>query len=303
MKRLAYKGWQNCYQIENGDCKMIATADIGPRIVHLSRGDGENLLKLFENQIGKTGGNDWRLYGGHRVWHAPEDPVKSYIPDNDAVDVEILSENALCLKVKLTPEIEKSIIMRVAIEGQGFELVNQIRNLSDKPIRTASWGITTFAPGGVGYLPIPKAPSATDALCASFQINLWDYTSFSDPSFVWGPDWIEFHQDRALSKQKVGAYLNNPWLAYRLGDSLVIKTFDFQREDVNASDFPDLGSNVEVYFDTYMLELEGLSPWTELRPGETVSHTEKLQVLAVDPDWSHKKAIELVKNSITSACK
>ncbi len=51
MKRLAYKGWQNCYQIENGDCKMIATADIGPRIVHLSRGDGENLLKLFENQM------------------------------------------------------------------------------------------------------------------------------------------------------------------------------------------------------------------------------------------------------------
>jgi hypothetical protein len=83
-----------------------------------------------------------------------------------------------------------------------------------------------------------------------------------------------------FSKQKVGL-INNPWLAYRLGESLVIKTFDFQREDVNASDFPDLGSNVEVYFDTYMLELEGLSPWTELRPGEKVSHTEKLQVLAV----------------------
>jgi hypothetical protein len=133
----------------------------------------------------------------------PEDPVKSYIPDNDAVDVEILSENALCLKVKLTPEIEKSIIMRVATEGQGFELVNQIRNLSDKPIRTASWGITTFAPGGVGYLPIPKAPSATDALCASFQINLWDYTSF--------PTHLLFGVQIGSNSTRIGLFKTESW--------------------------------------------------------------------------------------------
>ncbi len=301
MKRLSYKGWQNCYQIETGDCKMIATADIGPRIVHLSRGDGENLLKLFEKQIGKTGGNDWRLYGGHRVWHAPEDPVGSYIPDNDAVEVEVLAEDALCLKVSLVPEVEKTITMRVATKRQGFELVNRIQNTSDKPIRTASWGITTLKPGGVGYLPIPKAPSTTEALCASFQINLWDYTSFSDPSFVWRPDWIEFHQKRALSKQKVGTFAVNPWLAYRLGDSVVLKTFNFGEKDLVASDFPDMGSNVEVYFDKEMLELEGLSPWKNLNPGESISHSERLQVLAIDPEWSHEKVIELIRNSITSA--
>lgn len=300
MKRLSYKGWQNCYQIETGDCRMIATADIGPRIVHLSRGDGGNLLKLFEDQIGKTGGNDWRLVGGHRVWHAPEDPVKSYIPDNDAVEVEILSEDALCLSVSLIPEVQKSITMRVAKKGRGFEVVNRIQNTSEKPIRTASWGITTLIPGGVGYLPIPKAPSATQALCASFQINLWDYTSFSDPSFVWRPDWIEFHQERALSKQKVGTFAVNPWLAYRLGDSVVLKTFNFGEQDLAASEFPDMGSNVEVYFDEDMFEMEGLSPWKHLNPGESVSHTERLQVFAIDSEWSHEKVIELVKNSITS---
>ena len=51
MKRLAYQGWQDCYQIETDNCKMIATADIGPRIVHLSRGNGENLLKLLECRL------------------------------------------------------------------------------------------------------------------------------------------------------------------------------------------------------------------------------------------------------------
>lgn len=299
MKRLAYKGWQNCYQIESGDCQMIASADIGPRIVHLSRGDGGNLLKLFENQIGKTGGDEWRMYGGHRIWHAPEDLMKSYIPDNAAVGVEILADEAICFKVSLTPDIEKSLTMRVATTGQGFELVNRIKNLSAQTIRTSSWGITTFAPGGVGYMPIPKAPSLSEALCASFQINLWDYTNFSDPAFVWREDWIEFHQERALSKQKVGSFSLNPWLAYRLGNSVVVKTFNFGTQDLVASEFPDLGSNVEVYFDAFMLELEGLSPWKDLNPGESVSHTERLQVLEIESEWSHEKVIELVQNSIT----
>lgn len=300
MKRLAYQGWQNCYQIESGDCRMIATADIGPRIVHLGRGDGENLLKLFEDQIGKTGGEDWRLVGGHRIWYAPEDPVESYIPDNNPVEVECLSPEEICFKVRLKPEVEKSLIMRVATKGKGFELVNQVRNLSDRVMRTASWGITTLAPGGVGFMPLSKALTQSETLCASGRLNLWDYTNFSDPAYTWHSDWIEFHQTRVLSKQKVGTYLQNPWLAYRLSDSLVIKTFDFHREDVSSTQFPDLGSNVEVYFDAYMLELEGLSPWTDLQPGETVSHTERLQVLAIEPEWSNEKVIELAKNAITS---
>ena len=106
MKQLAYQGWQNCYQIESGDCRMITTADIGPRIVHLSRGNGENLLKLFEDQIGKVGGDDWRLVGGHRVWYAPENPVTSYIPDNTAVEVEVISSDEVCFTVSLTSEVK-----------------------------------------------------------------------------------------------------------------------------------------------------------------------------------------------------
>jgi len=127
MKQLEYQGWKNCYEIESGDCRMIATADIGPRIVHLSRGNGENLLKLFEDQIGKVGGDDWRLVGGHRVWYAPEDPLTSYIPDNDAVGVEVISSDEICFKVSLVPEVEKSLIMRVATNTNEFEIINQIK--------------------------------------------------------------------------------------------------------------------------------------------------------------------------------
>jgi len=191
--------------------------------------------------------------------------------------VEVLSDDEICLTVRLTPEVEKSITMRVAISGLGFELDNQIRNLSDQTFRTASWGITTFAPGGVGYMPISKASSPSQALRANFQMNLWDYTNLGDSAFVFRSEWIECHQMRANSKQKIGTYAQNPWLAYRLGDSLVVKTFNFGKKEITACDFPDQGSNVELYFDAYMLELEGLSPWNDLKPGESVLHTEKLR--------------------------
>jgi len=105
MRRLAYQGRQDCYQIEVGGCKMIATADFGTRIVHLSQGNCWNLFKLFERQMGKTGEDEWRLNGEHGVWYATEDLVDSYIPDNDPVEVESLSPDEICFRVVLKPEV------------------------------------------------------------------------------------------------------------------------------------------------------------------------------------------------------
>lgn len=77
MKRLAFRGWISCYQIKSGKSIMIASTDIGPRNLHLSSGNDGNLLKLFEEQIGKTSGVEWQLYRGHRALFAPEDIVMS----------------------------------------------------------------------------------------------------------------------------------------------------------------------------------------------------------------------------------
>ena len=30
------------------------------------------LFKEYDEQMGKTGGDEWRIYGGHRLWIAPE---------------------------------------------------------------------------------------------------------------------------------------------------------------------------------------------------------------------------------------
>ena len=61
------------------------TGDVGPRVMHYGFAGGQNFFKEFDDQMGKTGEPDWQPRGGHRLWIAPEDIVKSYAPDNAPV--------------------------------------------------------------------------------------------------------------------------------------------------------------------------------------------------------------------------
>src|ERR1035437_6070722 len=56
--------------------------DVGPGVMRYGFAGGQNFFKEFARQMGKTGEATWQPRGGHRVWIAPEDVVKSYAPDN-----------------------------------------------------------------------------------------------------------------------------------------------------------------------------------------------------------------------------
>ena len=49
---------------------MIATTDVGPRIIRFGFVGEENEFKEYEDTTGQVGGDEWRIYGGHRLWHA-----------------------------------------------------------------------------------------------------------------------------------------------------------------------------------------------------------------------------------------
>ena len=88
---MKYKNYGNCICLENGTIKLIATIDVGPRIVFFGFCDGQNVL--FEDternfyEINK-GYGVWYAYGGHRIWCAPETVPETYLPDNTKVSVE-----------------------------------------------------------------------------------------------------------------------------------------------------------------------------------------------------------------------
>src|SRR5690349_7242085 len=87
-EHIAYRGWPKCARLANKLMEVIITGDVGPRIIRFGFLDQDNLLAEYPDQAGKTGGDEWRIYGGHRLWHAPESLTRTYVPDNSPVQFE-----------------------------------------------------------------------------------------------------------------------------------------------------------------------------------------------------------------------
>ena len=79
-------GWKNCIQLSSGDFRLIATTEVGPRIIGAFLGESDNLLFVDPASAGKTGGKEWLGMGGHRLWHSPEEFPRTYTVDNSKID-------------------------------------------------------------------------------------------------------------------------------------------------------------------------------------------------------------------------
>ncbi len=65
----------DCVNLFNDQISIWVTRSIGPRIIGVSVGDGENLFaELPDVTLDYLGGGQFHFYGGHRLWHAPENP-------------------------------------------------------------------------------------------------------------------------------------------------------------------------------------------------------------------------------------
>lgn len=95
-----YAGWDNCLHIQHEDLRLIVTLDVGPRILSCQFRDKPNLFCEFPDELGQSSGDDYMLFGGHRLWHAPEDKPRSYCPDFDHVH-QVHQRRAATLEVTL----------------------------------------------------------------------------------------------------------------------------------------------------------------------------------------------------------
>ncbi|MEY3150524.1 MAG: hypothetical protein RLY92_751, partial [Chloroflexota bacterium] len=92
IEKISYSGWPACWRLRNSTVELIATSDVGPRVMRFAFVGGENVLCELPDTLGKTGGTQWRNYGGHRLWHAPESRPRTYHPDNTPVLVQVLDD-------------------------------------------------------------------------------------------------------------------------------------------------------------------------------------------------------------------
>ncbi|MEO5891802.1 MAG: hypothetical protein ABIQ31_16260 [Ferruginibacter sp.] len=271
-EKIIYGGWPNCTRLSNDEIELVIATDIGPRIVHVGFINKQNFLYLSPDDRGKTGGTDWRLYGGHRLWLAPETLTLSYHPDNSPV---IHTVEDFAIKLSQSRENASGIVKEMDISLSPIKnlvtVVHRLINQGTDSIEVAPWGITAMAPGGLAIIPNEPYGEGNDYLLPARSLALWQYTKMNDPRWHWGDKYIRARQDPSfVSEQKIGLLNKQEWAAYYLNEELLIKHFEYNQQ----ASYPDFGSNNEVYINGNFLEIESLGPLTIIPPGGTVEHTE-----------------------------
>jgi hypothetical protein len=271
-EKVNYAGWPNCIKLSNNEIELIVTTDVGPRVIRCGFKGGQNLFKEVKEDLGKVGGTEWRSYGGHRLWHAPEAMPRTYSPDNSKVQYKI-SESSVILSQAIEPEtgIVKEIEILMDPSKPHVTLRHRLTNKSLWPIELSAWCLTVMAPGGKAIFPQEDYRPHPDYLLPARPMVLWHYTDLSDPRYKFSPKYIILKQDPAISKkQKFGILNKQGWCAYVLGNDVFVKKFDY---DPSAS-YPDYGCNNETFVNADMLEVETLGPLVKLEPGSTTEHIE-----------------------------
>ncbi len=304
MEKKPYEGWENCIHLSNGKIELVATTDIGPRIMHFGFPGGQNLMNVYPEEAGKTGGDEWRIYGGHRLWHAPEASPRTYWPDNSPVDYGWDGKTlTLTQETEGSTGIAKVMKITMAENDPRVTIEHTLINNNLWEVELAPWALTVLAQGGRCIIPNEEFRPHPDYLLPARPVVVWHYTDMSDPRWTWGEKYIQLQQDPNAETKTKAAYLNKQgWSAYTLGPDLFVKTVPYEE----GADYTDMGVNNETFTNADMLELETVGPVAKLAPeGGSVDHTEHwfLFELVVgedeaDIDYKLPKIVERIKEHV-----
>ncbi|HXW92118.1 MAG TPA: hypothetical protein VEK33_16330 [Terriglobales bacterium] len=296
LERLSYRGWNNAYKLSNGVVDLVVTADVGPRILFYGFRDEENLLHEVENDAGKTGGSEFRLYGGHRLWVSPE-VERTYYPDNTPVAV-IQQGNATrftaqCEELPPGTNLQKELEVALAATGSEVRITHRIRNDDTHPTTLAPWSPTMMGAGGRVILPLPpRVAMDKDHYLPVGVFGIWSYTDLSDPRWVLGTAYLQLRHlanpQGRFQEQMGGIYNPAGWGAYFRHGYLFVK----RAAVIRGARYPDFGCNFEAFTNPDFIELETLGPLVELRPGEVVEHVERWWLFAGVPGGESDAWIE-----------
>jgi len=293
MDIISYGGWENCARLTDGTIELIATLDVGPRIIRFGFVGGANEFAEYPAQMGTTGGEAWKLFGGHRLWVAPEVSGRTDLPDNSPVSHK-WDGRSLTLTAPIEDPTRLQREVEIGLVSGEVRIDHRIYNHSLYGVFCAPWCLTVMAPGGTALFPQEAYRPHSEQLLPARPMVLWAYTDMSDPRWTWGKRLVRLRQDpSATTAQKVGALVTAGYAAYANGGRLFIKRFPYEA----WAEYPDYGCNFETYTNPDMVELESLGPLRSIAPGDVATHVERWRlydgVSLPDGDAAEARLIEL----------
>jgi hypothetical protein len=279
---------QECIRLTNGTLTLHALKNAGPRIVGLQINGGKNLLAELPDSV-KAG--DYILRGGQRVWHGPEDIIRSYQPDGEQVEVTweggVLT---LVQKPEALTGIQKTISIQKGKSPNELIVSHTLTNRNLWGVNFTVWPICQARSGGFAILPLSRENTG---LLPNRRLVFWPYANLRSENLVLGNEFIFVRAAfNGSDRTKVGWFNDRGWMGYYLDRTLFLKKAEF----IPGGDYIDLGCSMECYCDVNCIELETTSPLTEVQPGESAHQTETWSVF---PDVD----LQMTEESVRSAVK
>ena len=173
----------NCLRLNNSEVEIVVTTDVGPRILGYAFIGGENILGLHPEAKVETALGEFKPYGGHRLWIAPENMPNSYAPDNTSIEYafdETKNSIRLMQAIESVTKTQKEITVTLDEKGSGVSINHRITNRGDEMIELAPWALTIMRGGGEALIPNePFAPYSGKTLLLVRNLAIWSYTDFS----------------------------------------------------------------------------------------------------------------------------
>lgn len=263
--------------LTDGETELGIPLDFGIRILHVSACGGENLLYQQPEDLsdGLTTGEGWRIWGGHRLWSAPESEQSCW-PDNQPVSYTMQTDGVI-LTQAVDPWLHqrKQLQIRFCPDGS-LLLEHRIENTGSEPVSIASWGVSTFS-GGKAELWFDGGTK--HCLNPERILSVWGDADLSDLRLRFTRDRIfaAFGPGEAL---KIGIFSHSGKAVLQHKNQQFTLTFEAD----SAKQYPDGGCNFELYTDSHIFELEALGPVQTLAPGQAAAHWERWTVKHLGKD-------------------
>ena len=279
MERVRFLGL-DCVVLQNETVRLLVTESVGPRIISYALPGAENVLaEIPELTLDCPGAGAFHLWGGHRLWHAPEVARRTYLPDDRPVTITP-RPNGLHVLQDTQPAsgIQKALDIQLSDAGSTVIIDHYLTNHSLWPIECAPWAITQLKPGGVAILPQRTVQADPDGLLPNRSLAFWTYADIQADNVFLDNDQIRIRAQPSDTPFKVGFPNDHGWLAYVHADQLFLKRAVYDPTQA----YYDYNSSSQCYCGNAFIELETLGPKTTIQPGQTIAHRESWQLFQDD---------------------